>query len=169
MMRKRKLTLGRPFLCAQIEQRYRREKEVRQKVRLLCVKLAAKGEHTAWEIAGVCGCSRASVFEWIKAFRLGGFERLLQREKPGPKPGELRGVAAKVSRQLRQGVQKGRWATAEAARQWLAREHGVRKPYVTVWQWLKKLGRGAARAAAQTPRGRSVRGGGIQKRTRFKT
>jgi hypothetical protein len=37
-------------------------------------------------------------------------------------------------------VEGGRWATAEAARQWLEREHGIKRPYVTVWQWLKKLG-----------------------------
>jgi transposase len=139
-MHTRKLKLGKPDLGAQIEQRYRLEKDVRRKVRLLCVKLAAKGEHAASEIAEVCGCSRASVFEWIKSFRQGGFESLLAREKPGPKAGELRGISARVSEQLREGVQKGRWATAEAARQWLEREHGVRRPYVTVWQWLKKFG-----------------------------
>jgi transposase len=37
-------------------------------------------------------------------------------------------------------VQSGRWASAEAARQWLDAEHGIRRPYVTVWQWLKKFG-----------------------------
>ena len=139
-MRTRKLKLGRPDLSAQIEQKYRREKDARSKVRLLCVKLAASGEHSAGEIAQICGCSRASVFEWIKAFREGGFESLLRREKPGPRAGELRGLAEKVGRQLREGVQSGRWASAQAARQWLAREHGIERPYVTVWQWIKKCG-----------------------------
>ncbi len=88
----------------------------------------------------MCGCSRASVFEWIKAFRDGGFEDLLQREKPGPREGELRGLDEEVGRQLREGVQNGRWTTAQAARQWLVREHGVQRPYVTVWQWIKKCG-----------------------------
>ena len=104
------------------------------------MKLAAAGEHSAAEIAGICGCSRASVFEWIQCFRQGGFESLLEREKPGPRAGELRGVPEKARRQLQAGVQSGRWATAEAARQWLEREHGVSRPYVTVWQWLKKFG-----------------------------
>lgn len=162
-VRTRKLKLGRPDLSAQIEQRYRQEKDSRHKVRLLCMKLAASGEHSAAEIAEICGCSRASVFEWIKAFREGGFESLLQREKPGPQAGELRGLAEKVSRQLREGLQSGRWTTAQAARQWLAREHGVERPYGTVWQWIKKMRRGAAGAAAQTPRSRSRSGTGIQR------
>lgn len=139
-MRTRQLKLGRPDLSAQIEQRFRQEKDSRSKVRLLCIKLAACGEHSAGEIANICGVARASVFEWIKAFRQGGFESLLQRGKPGPRGEEFRGLPDKAVEQLREGVQSGRWATAEAARQWLLREHKVEKPYVTVWQWIKKCG-----------------------------
>ena len=139
-MRKRKFKLGRPDLSAHIEQRYRREKDARLKVRLLAMKLAAEGEYSGEKIAEVCGCSRATVFTWIGAFRKDGFEGLLDREKPGPQAGELRGLSENVRGELEAGVQEGRWTTAEAARQWLEREHNVIKPYVTVWQWLKKLG-----------------------------
>ena len=139
-MRKRKLKLGRPDLSAHIEQRYRQEKDARLKIRLLAMKLAAEGESSAEKIAEVCGCSRATIFTWIGAFRKDGFEGLLHREKPGPQTGELRGVSVKVQGELEAGIQEGRWTTAEAVRQWLEREHNVIKPYVTVWQWLKKLG-----------------------------
>jgi transposase len=139
-VRTRQLKLGRPDLSAQIEQRFRQEKDSRSKVRLLCIRLAACGEHSAEEIANICGASRASVFEWIKAFREGGFENLLQRGKPGPRGGEFRGLPEKAAEQLRAGVQSGRWTTAEAARRWLLQEHKVEKPYVTVWQWIKKCG-----------------------------
>jgi transposase len=139
-MRTRLIKLGRPELSSQLEQRYRQEKDVRSKTRLLCVKLAAQAEQSAAQIAQVCGCSRASVFEWLRQFREGGFEALLARDRPGPQGGEMRGLPQAVQRQLQQGVQSGRWATAAAARQWLRREHGIEKPYVTVWQWLKKVG-----------------------------
>jgi transposase len=139
-MRTRQIKLGRPELSAQLEKRSRQEKDVRSKARLLCVKLAAQGEHSAAQIAQICGGSRASVFEWIRQFRQGGLEKLLARDRPGPARGEMRGLPEAVRRQLQQGVQSGRWATAEAARQWLRREHGIKKPYVTVWQWLKKAG-----------------------------
>ena len=139
-MRTRLIKLGRPELSSQLEQRYRQEKDVRSKTRRLGVKLAAQAEQSAAQIAQVCGCSRASVFEWIRQFREGGFEQLLARDRPGPISGEMRGLPKAVQRQLQQGVQSGRWTTAEAARQWLSREHGIEKPYVTVWQWLKKAG-----------------------------
>lgn len=139
-MRTRTLELGRPDLGSEIEPRYRREKDGRSKTRLLCVKLAAEGAHSVEQIAKICGCSRAGAFEWIKAFRAGGFEGLLRRGKPGPREGERRGLPAKASRELDEGVAAGRWASAEAARQWLRREHGIKRPYVTVWQWIKKVG-----------------------------
>ncbi len=139
-MRTRKLQLGKPDLGLKIEQRYRREKDVRNKMRLLCVKLVAEGSSSAGEIAKICGCSRASVFEWLKAFRSGGFEALLERGKPGPRSGERRGLSPKASRELDEGVDSGRWSSAQAVCQWLRREHGIKRPYVTVWQWIKKAG-----------------------------
>ncbi len=139
-MRTRKLQIGKPEQSVQIEREYRQQKDGRLRTRLLCVKLAAKGENSAEEIAEICGCSRASVFEWVKAFREGSFEKLLARQKPGPASGELRGVPEAVESELRRGVESGRWTTAQAARQWLENSHGIRRPYVTVWQWLKKLG-----------------------------
>lgn len=132
--------LGRPDLSPEIEKKYRQEKDARSKTKLLCVKLAAEGEHSAEKIADICGCSRASVFEWVRQFRQGGFENLLHREKPGPQRGEMRGLPEAVQEQIKEGVQSGRWTTAEATRQWLEREHGIKKLYVTVWQWLKKVG-----------------------------
>lgn len=164
-MRKQSLKLRRPDMGDQIENRYRLERDGRLKTRLLCVKLAARGEHNAAEIAELCGVSRATVFEWLGTFRREGFEALLERGKPGPRPGELRGLSEAVAGELRAGVASGRWASAEAARQWLESAHGIRWPYVTVWQWLKKIRRGTAGAAAQTPRGRPSSGRRIQSPT----
>lgn len=138
-MRTRTLKLGRPDLSAQLKERYRQEKDPRIKVRLLCVKLAASGEHSAGEIAEISGCSRAIVFEWIRVYREEGFEGLLQPIKPGPPAGEMKGVPAEVVRKIQEGVEIGRWSSAEAVRGWLKREHGIHRPYITVWRWLKKL------------------------------
>jgi len=71
---------------------------------------------------------------------------LLEREKPGPKEMKLRGVPEAVVRELRTGVESGRWATPEAARIWLQKERGIKRPYVKIWWWLKKLG-GALRVS----------------------
>ena len=46
-MRIRQLILGRTDLSGEIEERYRNESDVRSKVRLLCIKLAASGDYTS--------------------------------------------------------------------------------------------------------------------------
>ena len=40
----------------------------------------------------------------------------------------LRGVPEAVVNELKAGVESGRWATAEAARIWLKRERGIKRP-----------------------------------------
>jgi hypothetical protein len=118
-MRKRRLVLRRPDLSSEIEDRYRKETDVRSKVRLLCIKLAATGEYTSEQIAGICGKSQSAFFVWFKAFREQGFEGLFGRQKPGRQEGSFRGVPASVLEELRKGVESGRWTRAEAARRWL--------------------------------------------------
>jgi hypothetical protein len=54
--------------------------------------MGASGAHASQDIADICGVSRATFFEWAKSFRKGGFDALLEREKPGPKGMKLRGV-----------------------------------------------------------------------------
>ena len=136
----RNLKLNRADLAEQIELKYHQEKDTRKKTRLLAMRLAAKGEMSASEIAKICGCSRASIFIWLRAFRSGGFEELLEGKKPGPAKGERRGISVEVSRELDDGIINGRWCTVEAARRWLWHEHKIQKKYTTVWEWIKKAG-----------------------------
>ena len=58
-------------------------------------------------------------------------------EKAGPQVMKLRSVPEAVVKELRTGVESSRWATAEAARIWLQKKCGIKRPYVTVWSWLK--------------------------------
>ena len=83
----KKLKLERADLAFKIPHKYREEKNARKKVKLLAIKLAAQGNRTAIEIAEICDCSRSSIFEWIKSFRTGGFQGLLEGKKPGPRRG----------------------------------------------------------------------------------
>ena len=48
-MRGRKLQLGLPGVAAVIEERHAKERDARNKNRLLAIKLAARGEHTSAE------------------------------------------------------------------------------------------------------------------------
>jgi transposase len=74
------------------------------------------------------------------AVREGGVDALLQRDKPGPREGEPRGLAPGVLEEMRQKLRDGQFDTAEQARRWLEETHGVARPYGTVWRWLKKRG-----------------------------
>lgn len=136
----RNLKLDRSDLAVTIPRKYQKEKDARKKTRLLAMKLVAKGSMNAKEIAVICGCSRTTLFTWLKAFRSGGFEELLEMGLPGPASGERRGITKKASRQLDEGIINGRWCTVEAARRWLRHEYKVEKKYTTVWEWIKKAG-----------------------------
>ena len=66
----------------------------------MAIQLSAKEEISASEIAEICSCSRSKNFIWHKAFRLVGFEELLERKKSAPIKRERRGISAQASREL---------------------------------------------------------------------
>jgi transposase len=134
----RKLKLSSAEIGAEIDQRHKAEADGWRKTRLLAVKLAAKGEYGAEQVAEWCGVAKSRVFAWVKCAREKGLEALLTREKPGPKEGTYRGVKAEVIAELDAQLKAGKFANAQQARRWLKKEHGVDRPYRTVFGWLKK-------------------------------
>ena len=71
--------------------------------------------------------------------RASGLEALLERGKPGPKEGTRRGVKQAVMSALARHLAAHEFASVEQARRWLKKEHGIERPYNTVWGWLKKF------------------------------
>ena len=136
------IQLRRPDLAGEIALRYRKAKAGWEKTRLLCVKLAAEGQHHAGEIADLCGCSLKRVFDWLRLTREGGLEALLKRDKPGPRTGEWRLLKDKpqLKKQIKKGLSEGRWKSAPQLSRWLKAEHGLEVKDNTAWSWLKKLG-----------------------------
>src|SRR5712671_4320059 len=157
------LQLGSPSVAAIIDERYAAESDGWRKRRLQAVKLAAKGASTSAEVAELCGVSRPHLCVWLRRVRAEGLEALLERDKPGPKEGTRRGVKPEVIAELGERLAAQKFASAEAARRWLKKEHGIERPYVTVWSWLKKIRRSAAGAAAQSLQEKPRRGAGVQK------
>jgi len=135
----KKLKLGLPDVAADVDSLHANERDGWKKNRLLAVKLAAKGRHTAAEVADLCGVSRGRVFEWLKLVRTGGLGALLVRGRPGPKPGATGGPGAQIAGELRAKLDAGEFATAVEARRWLKTQHGQEHSYWKVWSWLKKL------------------------------
>ena len=159
----RKLKLNKPEVAACIAQWHAREPEGWRKTRLLAVKLAARGESTAAQVAGLCGIARGHVFVWLGIVREHGLEALLERGKPGPLAGSCRGVKAKVIAQLKGKLETHEFASAEQARRWLQKAHGIERPYASVWNWLKKIRRSAEGAAPQSLREKAGSGGRVQR------
>lgn len=136
----RKTKLGCPKVAAVIDALHAKEPDGWRKNRLLAVKLAAKGEFTSDEIADLCGVSRTHIYKWFKIVREGGLDALLEREKPGPKEGSCRGITAEVLDELEKKLKANDFVTVVHAQRWLEQKDGVKRPYNTVWVWLKKFG-----------------------------
>jgi transposase len=136
----RKLKLGLPDVAAVIDTRHCAERDPWKKNRLLLLKLAARGEHTAEEISELCGVARGHLFRLIAMVRKGGMEALLERDKPGPRQGSRRGLGEVARKELEAKLAAGDFVTAVQAQAWLEEEHGIKRPYQTVWGWLKKAG-----------------------------
>ena len=157
-MRGRKLQLELPEVAAVIEERHAKERDARNKNRLLAMNLDARVEHASAVIADICGIARGHLFRWMKTVREEGLDGLLKRGKPGPKEGACRGLSPSVAAELAAKLAAGDFVSAVAAMRWLKEAHGLERPYQSVWRWLKKGGRSAVGAAPQSlqkgPRGR---------------
>lgn len=132
--------LSNPEVAAIIDERYEAEPDGWRKRRLLAIKLASKSKYTPEEVAELCGVSRSYLFMWLKRVREGGLDALLVRGKPGPREGTRRGIKEEVIAELGERLAAAQFASAEQARRWLKTEHGIDRPYITVWSWLKKFG-----------------------------
>jgi transposase-like protein len=132
------LNLGIPEIAATIDLQHAKERNAWRKNRLQAIKLAARGEHSAAQIAEICGIARGRLFEWIKTVRNHGLEALMRRSKPGPKPGRCRGLAPAAEAEFKTKLEAGGFITVVQAQRWLQETHGVEKPYHTVWRWIKK-------------------------------
>jgi len=165
---RKKLKLGLPEVAAVIDARHSAERDPWKKNRLLLLKLAARGEHTSEEVSDLCGITRGHLFRLIGMVRKGGIEALLERDKPGPKEGSRRGLGEAARKELEAKLAAGEFVTVVQAQRWLEEKHGIKRPYQTVWGWLKKSGRSAV-GAAPRPLQKGSRGGtGIPRRPRGK-
>jgi len=105
--------------------------------RLLAIKLGLEGKLNLEEIAGQLGRARSAIQRWFDAYRKGGIEGLLIKNKGnGPKPL----VRGKVAEELRKKLEAGEWRTGHEAREWLEKEHGIVMHPNFIYAVLKKLG-----------------------------
>jgi len=116
---------------------YRKEKNPKDRQKLQAIKMGFVGAYSTQHIADVVGCSRASITNWVRAWRQGGMTKLLKRQKQPGRPGQIH---EDIRLDLIAGLEKGRWKTAKEIRQWLKKNHGVKLKKSGMYYWLNKLG-----------------------------
>lgn len=107
--------------------------------RLTAVSLGLKGDMTLARIAENTGSSVSSLLRWFKAYRAGGVERLLVREKG-------RGVAPmldeKAQGRLKEAVRENNFRRGADAQAWMAKHLKVEASLSSVYRFMGKSSRG---------------------------
>ena len=121
---------------------------VRQGQRLQALALHLEGRYSQQEIATALGCSRPAITGWIKRWKNGGLEALLERKISPPRTPHR--FTPRMRAALLAVIPAKNWTTAREAWLWLVNEKGVKICYITVWRFLTSH----RYFVGQTPRGR---------------
>jgi transposase len=121
----------------QLDAAWRQEQPAWARERLRVLRLVARHELTAAQIAAAADVCRASVFNYVAAFQAGGVAGLLRR---GASAGRPATVSAPVQAELVEGLRTGRWRRAADAQRWLAERTGRKLALTTIYYWLGKVG-----------------------------
>ena len=136
----RKLQLGVPAVAAIIDELFNKEKHPKIKHRFRIIRLTASGKYLAQEIADICGCSRATVFNHVKAVREGGLDAISSINGGGRAEGWRKGISDEVSKEFQRKLFNHEFITLQDARRWLFESHQIEVSYNRIWYWAKKLG-----------------------------
>jgi transposase len=138
--------MGRPYFRLvieseerlEIERRFRRTQDARQRERLEVLRLAYIGQQSLARIAAQMGRSRATVQTWLDTYQSRGLEGLLERGKPGRRESPLQDPHVQDDFQAQ--LTAGNFSTAAHAARWLREHHGIERTVWSMYYWLKKCG-----------------------------
>lgn len=114
---------------------YKVSQERHDRERLLAIRLAHQGNQTLEQIGVILKRGRATIARWLKAYREGGIQKLLQRGH------SVRKASLSQSDQeaMIEGLYSGRWKRAKDIQIWLQEERGIDLKLGGVYYWLCKL------------------------------
>lgn len=127
-----------PAQQAELEQRFKGAKDVRDRQRLQALLLATTGQHGYRDIAKIVGCATSTFALWLNKYQAGGVEELLRRDTPPGASSPL--TAPALQQELVAGLRAGRWRTAGQVAAWLREAHGIRRAAKSLYRWLGKAG-----------------------------
>ena len=123
--------------AAALHAQYRAEPVAEVRTRLHALWLLRRGEGPT-AVAAVVGVGRNAVQRWLRWYRAGGLEAVRSHRRGGP--GKPSFLTRDQARQLVAEAARGRFATAQAVRDWLAAEFGVVYSVGSLYTLLPRLG-----------------------------
>jgi len=123
---------------AEVNRRFDATTDVRERERLQAVRLAASGNYTYEEIAGIVGRSTTTLQTWFKKLEAGGVDGLVERNTSEGRPSPL--SDPKIQQAIQERLLNGAWMSEPQMAAWLEKEYGVRLRPRCLYYWLGKLG-----------------------------
>jgi transposase len=133
----KRIHLNRPDWAKAVVTALAKCQNVKDHQRLLAVRMAASGEFMSAQIAEHLGVSRRQLFNWLRAFKRGGVDGLLERQHGGGRVPSVKGI---ILEELQAGLRTGQWKRAKEIQRWLSERHQVKMGATGVYYWLGKLG-----------------------------
>ena len=135
-MARRLPVLGEPRL-SELQEAWKSERRDWARQRLRVIRLVARHEHSAQEIADIVGVSRPTVFNYLKVFVAEGAGALLRRGYGVGRPGVVKG---EVREEFVEKLRGGAFVRAKDAQRWLRERTGRSLSLKTIYYHLGKAG-----------------------------
>jgi transposase len=122
---------------SELEAAWKSERRDWARQRLRVIRMVARHQHSAQEIAEALGVSRPTVFNYLKAFVQKGVEGLLHRGYGIGRPGVVEG---KVREELIEKLRAGEFSRAKDVQRWVRKRTGCTLSLKTLYYHLGKVG-----------------------------
>jgi transposase len=125
--------------AAELERRYRAERDVERRKRLGAWWLVRRERRVA-EAGRLVGVGERTVFWWLEWYRADGLDGVLRRVPGHGARGAPHRLTTERQAALRERAGRGELRTVEEARDWVAAEYGVAYRPGGFWSALHRLG-----------------------------
>jgi len=130
------IKVGDTASLAVLDKEYKSRQEHHDRERLLAIRLAHEEKHTLEQIGSILKRGRATVARWLRSYREGGIEQLLERGHDG---GPEASLTQLVQVEIIINLLLGCWKRAKDIQKWLQEKHEIDMKLSGVYYWLHKI------------------------------
>jgi len=120
---------------SEVEAAYKGSVNPHDQKRLIALQMAQQGIWVLSDIGNAIGKGRSTVSRWLKSYREGGVEGMLDRAHGGRKP-QLDAADIEALEEI---LREGTYKTAKKIQHWLVTERGIEMSISGVYYWLNKV------------------------------